>query len=166
MPTPTVSTSGRQSITTKYLPPTNSRGSRIKATCEAGSVTIPYAYERSVAGAIARRAGAARQARMVRALRGRLRAARLRVRGGGVRTVSDAKLTAEESCRRALKTIADACDQESLARAGGYLFRSCRKRPCCATAASAGCAGRRQVAATLGGAEPRVVRENGWFCAP
>ena len=46
-----VSTSGRQSITTKYLPPTNHRGSRIKATCEAGSVTVPYAYERSVAGA-------------------------------------------------------------------------------------------------------------------
>ena len=32
-------------------------------------------------------------------------------------------MTAEESCRQALKTIADACDQESLARAGGYLFR-------------------------------------------
>lgn len=44
---PNVSTSGRQSITTRYLGPTNSRGSRIKATCEAGSVTIPYAYERS-----------------------------------------------------------------------------------------------------------------------
>ena len=37
--------------------------------------------------------------------------------------MSDAKLTAEESCRQALKTIDDACDQESLARAGGYLFR-------------------------------------------
>jgi len=37
--------------------------------------------------------------------------------------VSDAKMTAEESCRQVLKTIADACDQESLARAGGYLFR-------------------------------------------
>jgi hypothetical protein len=37
--------------------------------------------------------------------------------------VSDAKLTAEESCRQVLKTIADACDQESLARAGGYIFR-------------------------------------------
>lgn len=37
--------------------------------------------------------------------------------------MSDSKLTAEESCRQALKTIADACDQESLARAGGYLFR-------------------------------------------
>ena len=32
-------------------------------------------------------------------------------------------MTAEESCRQVLKTIADACDQESLARAGGYLFR-------------------------------------------
>ena len=51
MPTPTVSTSGRQSITTKYLPPTNSRGSRIKATCEAGSVTIPFPYEHDVARA-------------------------------------------------------------------------------------------------------------------
>ena len=37
--------------------------------------------------------------------------------------VSDAKMTAEESCRQVLKAIADACDQESLARAGGYLFR-------------------------------------------
>jgi len=37
--------------------------------------------------------------------------------------MSDAKMTAEESCRQVLKTIADACDQESLARAGGYLFR-------------------------------------------
>ena len=37
--------------------------------------------------------------------------------------MSDAKLTAEESCRQVLKSIADACDQESLARAGGYLFR-------------------------------------------
>jgi hypothetical protein len=32
-------------------------------------------------------------------------------------------MTAEESCRQVLKSIADACDQESLARAGGYLFR-------------------------------------------
>lgn len=37
--------------------------------------------------------------------------------------MSDAKMTAEESCRQVLKAIADACDQESLARAGGYLFR-------------------------------------------
>lgn len=37
--------------------------------------------------------------------------------------MSNAKLTAEESCRQVLMTIADACDPESLARAGGYLFR-------------------------------------------
>lgn len=41
--------------------------------------------------------------------------------------MSDAKLTAEESCRQVLKSIADACDQESLARAGGYLFRYVRE---------------------------------------
>ena len=33
------------------------------------------------------------------------------------------KMTAEESCRQVLKTIADACDQESLARADGYIIR-------------------------------------------
>ena len=36
-----------QAIHTKYLPATNSRGSRIKATCDAGSVTIPYPHELS-----------------------------------------------------------------------------------------------------------------------
>lgn len=36
-----------QSIQTKYLPPTNYRGSRIKATCERGSITIPYPHELS-----------------------------------------------------------------------------------------------------------------------
>jgi hypothetical protein len=36
-----------QAIYTKYLPATNSRGSRIKATCDAGSITIPYPYELS-----------------------------------------------------------------------------------------------------------------------
>lgn len=36
-------------------------------------------------------------------------------------------MTAEESCRQVLKSIADACDQESLARAGGYLFRYVRE---------------------------------------
>ncbi|MEZ2409844.1 hypothetical protein AB6806_23920 [Bosea sp. RCC_152_1] len=35
----------RQAIVTKYLGPTNSRGSRIKATASAGSVTIPYSYD-------------------------------------------------------------------------------------------------------------------------
>jgi hypothetical protein len=34
----------RQAITTKYLGPTNSRGSRIKATAAAGPITIPYDY--------------------------------------------------------------------------------------------------------------------------
>lgn len=34
-----------QAIQTKYLGPTNTRGSRIKATCAAGSLTIPYPHE-------------------------------------------------------------------------------------------------------------------------
>jgi hypothetical protein len=36
-----------QAIHTKYLPATNTRGSRIKATCERGSITIPYPHELS-----------------------------------------------------------------------------------------------------------------------
>ena len=36
-----------QAIQTKYLSATNSRGSRIKATCAAGSVTIDYPHELS-----------------------------------------------------------------------------------------------------------------------
>jgi hypothetical protein len=36
-----------QAIQTKYLPATNSRGSRIKASCERGSITIPYPHELS-----------------------------------------------------------------------------------------------------------------------
>ena len=36
-----------QAIHTKYLPATNTRGSRIKATSAAGSVTIPYPHELS-----------------------------------------------------------------------------------------------------------------------
>ena len=36
-----------QAIQTKYLPATNTRGSRIKATCERGSITIPYPYDLS-----------------------------------------------------------------------------------------------------------------------
>jgi hypothetical protein len=35
----------RQAITTKHLGPTNHRGSRIKATCEAGSLTLSRSYE-------------------------------------------------------------------------------------------------------------------------
>lgn len=34
-----------QTIITKYLPPTNARGSRIKAKCWRDSVTIPFPYE-------------------------------------------------------------------------------------------------------------------------
>lgn len=36
-----------QAIQTKYLCPTNTKGSRIKATCAAGSVTIDYPHELS-----------------------------------------------------------------------------------------------------------------------
>jgi hypothetical protein len=36
-----------QAIITKYFGPTNTRGSRIKAQCAAGSVTIGYPYELS-----------------------------------------------------------------------------------------------------------------------
>lgn len=33
-----------QAIETKYLGPTNTKGARIKASAEAGSVTIPFEY--------------------------------------------------------------------------------------------------------------------------
>ena len=36
-----------QAILTKYIGPTNTRGSRIKATCDAGSIYIPYPHELS-----------------------------------------------------------------------------------------------------------------------
>ena len=36
-----------QAIITKYFGPTNTRGSRIKAQCAAGSITIGYPYELS-----------------------------------------------------------------------------------------------------------------------
>jgi hypothetical protein len=36
-----------QSIQTKYLPATNTLGSRIKATCERGSITIWYPHDLS-----------------------------------------------------------------------------------------------------------------------
>jgi hypothetical protein len=38
----TMAVSGRQTIVTKYLPATNVRGSRVKATAEAGSVTLSW----------------------------------------------------------------------------------------------------------------------------
>lgn len=34
-----------QAILTKYLGPTNTKGSRIKASCASGSIIIPYPYE-------------------------------------------------------------------------------------------------------------------------
>jgi hypothetical protein len=34
-----------QAITTKYLGPTNTRGGRIKATCEAGTVTVDFRHD-------------------------------------------------------------------------------------------------------------------------
>jgi len=36
-----------QAIHSKYLPATDTRGSRIKATCERGSITIPFPYDKS-----------------------------------------------------------------------------------------------------------------------
>ena len=36
-----------QAISTRYLGPTNTLGSRIKASCERGSITIPYPYDLS-----------------------------------------------------------------------------------------------------------------------
>ena len=36
-----------QAILIKYLAPTNAKGARIKATCERGSITIPYPHELS-----------------------------------------------------------------------------------------------------------------------
>ncbi len=37
-----------QAIVTKYLGPTNYSGSRVKASCDAGSVTVSYAHEYSL----------------------------------------------------------------------------------------------------------------------
>lgn len=36
-----------QAIVTKYLPCTNTKGSRVKAYCERGSITIDYPHELS-----------------------------------------------------------------------------------------------------------------------
>jgi len=33
-----------QAIVTKYLGPTNSRGARVKAFCDAGGITVPWDY--------------------------------------------------------------------------------------------------------------------------
>lgn len=40
-----------QAIITKYLPPTNFRGSRIKASCERGSITVEYDHSKGCEGA-------------------------------------------------------------------------------------------------------------------
>jgi hypothetical protein len=40
-------TNVRQAIVTRYLPATNFRGSRIKASCERGSITVSYPHELS-----------------------------------------------------------------------------------------------------------------------
>lgn len=40
-----------QAIETKYLGPTNTRGARIKASAQAGSVTIPFEYGTGIDGA-------------------------------------------------------------------------------------------------------------------
>lgn len=39
-----------QAIQTKYISSTNTRGSRVKAWCEAGSVTVPYDHVHDEAG--------------------------------------------------------------------------------------------------------------------
>jgi len=38
----------RQAIVTKYIGPTNHRGSRLKAFCEAGEFTMPWDYDLDV----------------------------------------------------------------------------------------------------------------------
>jgi hypothetical protein len=38
----------RQAITTRYIGPTNHRGSRIKASCERGNVTVAYDHAMGV----------------------------------------------------------------------------------------------------------------------
>lgn len=38
----------RQAIVTKFLGPTNNRGARVKATAEAGSVTIGWDHARNI----------------------------------------------------------------------------------------------------------------------
>jgi len=40
----------RQAIVTKFIGPTNNRGSRIKATADAGSVTVSYDHALGVEG--------------------------------------------------------------------------------------------------------------------
>ncbi len=37
-----------QAIQTKFLPPTNAKGARVKAWCDAGSITLPWDHARDV----------------------------------------------------------------------------------------------------------------------
>lgn len=55
---------GRQAITTRYLGPTDHRGARVVARCEAGRITVPwdhaldiFANHRAAALALARKLG-------------------------------------------------------------------------------------------------------------
>jgi hypothetical protein len=41
----------RAAVRTKYLPASNHRGSRVKATCQAGSVTIPFSHDTDITSA-------------------------------------------------------------------------------------------------------------------
>lgn len=43
-----VKTTGRQAIVTKWLSPTNYKPSRIKASCERGSVVVSWEYAKNV----------------------------------------------------------------------------------------------------------------------
>lgn len=43
-----ISYTGRQAIKTQYFGPGNVRGSRIKATCDAGSITVDYDHALNV----------------------------------------------------------------------------------------------------------------------
>ena len=42
--------SGIQAIVTKILPPTGSAGTRVKASCAAGSIIVPYDHSRDDEG--------------------------------------------------------------------------------------------------------------------
>lgn len=35
-----------QAIQTRYIPPTNTKGSRIKAWCDRGTMSVPYPYHK------------------------------------------------------------------------------------------------------------------------
>jgi hypothetical protein len=47
---PTATATGRQAIVTRYTGPTNTRGSRVIASCDAGRVTVSWDHALDVAG--------------------------------------------------------------------------------------------------------------------